>query len=162
MRLLVLLIGLATLNIFLGFIYQWFIVTNLGQGRQTDALYAAMVIPQLILTVFSGSLLNVLIPFLSTKQEGKFCKDAWSFFQITTLIFIIIGFLLFLTAKFWVPVTVPGFDANSKSSTISIIYVKLLGMVFTSMNLVLLAVNHARQRFIMVGSMFYLKLGLWY
>jgi putative peptidoglycan lipid II flippase len=59
MRLAILLSSLASGNILLGFIYQWYTVTTVGPGAETDALYAGMVVPQLVLAIIAGSLTNV-------------------------------------------------------------------------------------------------------
>lgn len=142
--------SLAFANILLGFIYQWYIVTTVGPGAETDALYAGMVIPQLILAIFSGSLAHVLVPLLSNQKGNQFCKDAWNFFQSTLVLYTGTACILVGTAKVWVPVIVPGFDVNTKSLTVSILRIQLIGMVFTGLTSVLWSVNHARRRFVWV------------
>ena len=73
--------ALAFINIFLTFLFQWFIVTTLGAGMETDALYAGMVVPQMLLAVVSGSLLHVLVPIFTREKDNNFRLITWSFFS---------------------------------------------------------------------------------
>ncbi len=150
MRIALTLGSLAGLNILLVFIYQWYVVTILGPGAETDALFAGMVVPQLVLAVVSSSLTHVLVPMLATSDETKLNQDAWSFLQGIGLLFGGIATVLFVTAGAWVPWTVPGFNISTKLLTISLTRIQLISMVFMALNGVLLSVNHARQRFIRV------------
>jgi len=150
MRLAILLGSLAGGNILVGFIYQWYTVTTVGPGAQTDALYAGMVVPQLVLSVVTGSLTNVLVPLLSNQTEDQFYHNAWSFFQGVGLLFGVIACVLFVAADIWVPWTVPGFDDNTTSLTLCLVRIQLVGMVFNALIMVQWSVNYARQRFIWV------------
>ena len=150
MRLAVLLGGLASGNILLVFIYQWYTVTTVGPGAETDALYAGMVVPQLILLIITGSLTHVLVPLLSTQRRDEVYQNAWVFLQSIGLLFSVITCTLFLTSRIWVPWTVPGFDADTKSLTLSLVRIQLVGIVFAALTAVLWSVNYARQRFIWV------------
>jgi putative peptidoglycan lipid II flippase len=150
MRLAVVLGSLASTNILLGFLYQWYVVTHLGPGAETDALYAGMVIPQLILAVLMGSLAHVLVPSLANQRGRQFCHDAWFFFQSVGLLFGGITCVLLVTAGFWVPWTVPGFNTHTTLLTVSLVQIQLVGTVFTALTMVLWSVNHARQRFVWV------------
>lgn len=150
MRLAVLLGGLASGNVLLGFIFQWYIVTTVGPGAETDALYAGMVVPQLVLAIIAGSLTHVLVPLLSNQRELGFYKDAWIYFQSIGLLFSAITCILFLTSGIWVPWTVPGFDADTKSLTLLLVRIQLVGVIFTALTAVLWSINYARQRFIWV------------
>ncbi len=141
---------LAGINILLTFIYQWYVVTTIGPGAETDALFAGMVVPQLVLAVVSGSLTHVLVPLLATEDVPSFQQDAWCFFQGIGLLFGGIATVLFVTAGTWVPLTVPGFNTSTKLLTISLTRIQLISMVFMALNAVLLSVNHARQKFVFV------------
>ncbi len=150
MRLAILLGSLAGGNILVGFIYQWYTVTTIGPGPQTDALYAGMVVPQLVLAVITGSLTQVLVPLLSNQEGKQLYRSAWNFFQGIGLLSGVIACILFLTAYIWVPWTVPGFDANTTSLTLSLVRIQLMGMFFNALMMVQWSVNYARQRFIWV------------
>ena len=50
---------LSAANIGVAFLFQWYVLTHLGPGIETDALFAGMTLPQLVLAVISGSLMHV-------------------------------------------------------------------------------------------------------
>lgn len=161
--------GLAGINVLLAFFYQWYILTMIGPGRQTDALFAGMVVPQLLLTVVTGSVTQVLVPLLAIEDTDDFQREAWSFFQGVGLIFGILAILFFVTAATWVPWTVPGFDSETRSLTISLVRIQLVGMVFMALNGVAWSAYHSRQRFVWaevspvlgtLGGLFFLIWGL--
>ena len=101
--------GIAALNVVFTFGFQWFVLTRLGPGVQSDALFAATMVPQLVLVVLSGSLTHVLVPLLSTTEDAFTHSDSWMFFQGAALIFGGAAIVLALAASLWVPLTVPGF-----------------------------------------------------
>jgi len=147
-RLAVILGGLAGVNILLAFFYQWYVLTVFGPGLKTDALFAGMVVPQLLLAVVTGSMTQVLVPLLAIEEEGRFQEDAWNFFQGIGLIFCLFALCLSATAATWVPWTVPGFNLETRLLTISLVRIQLVGMVFMALNAVVWSVYHARQKFI--------------
>lgn len=148
MRLSLILGGLAAGNILVSFMLQWYVVTRLGIGVSTDALYAGMAVPQFIIAVVAGSLTHVLVPLLAVKDEKEFQEDAWGFFLgilgLTTVVALILG----LGASVWVAWLVPGFSSEGKDLTASLVRIQLLGMVFTAALSVLWSVYHARRKFI--------------
>jgi putative peptidoglycan lipid II flippase len=147
-RLAVILGGLAGVNILLAFFYQWYVLTVFGPGLVTDALFAGMVVPQLLLAVVTGSMTQVLVPLLAVEEEGRFQEDGWGFFQGIGLIFFLFAVCLSVTAAIWVPWTVPGFNLETRLLTISLVRIQLVGMVFMALNAVVWSVYHARQKFI--------------
>jgi len=147
-RLAVILGGLAGVNILLAFFYQWYVLTVFGPGLKTDALFAGMVVPQLLLAVVTGSLTQVLVPLLTIEEESNFQKEGWNFFQGIGLIFGLIAVFFYVTAATWVPWTVPGFNLETKLLTISLVRIQLVGMVFMALNGVAWSAYHARQKFV--------------
>ncbi len=61
--------SLAGGNLLLGLLIQWYVVTRLGVGAATNALFAGMVVPQVVLAVVSGSLMHVLVPPLDSPHS---------------------------------------------------------------------------------------------
>lgn len=150
MRLGIVLAGLSGANVALVFAFQWYVVTTLGAGPRTDALFAGFVVPQFVLAILGGSLSHVLVPLLSSTTGERFQRDAWSFCQGIALVVSPAGLLMFFTTGFWVPWIFPGFDAQTTALTIDIVRIQLLGMLFTALATVLWAVHHARKEFVRV------------
>jgi putative peptidoglycan lipid II flippase len=141
---------LAAINIGIAFLYQWYVLVQLGPAMETDALFAGMTMPQLVLAVVSGSLMHVLVPLLAGEPASRFAHDAWGFFVLVGALFTGIAIVLYLFAPYWVPLTVPGFSEAGKGLTVHLTRIQLIGMVFTALSGVQAAVYHARQRFIWV------------
>ncbi len=158
---------LSAANIGFSFISQWYVLTQLGPGIETDALFAGMTIPQLALAIVSGSLMHVLVPLLSGKEENELRHDAWGFLVLVGGLFAFLAVVLYLTAPWWVPLTVPGFSETGLELTIMLTRIQLVGMVFSSINGVQWAAYHARQQFLwaeftpLLVSAFTLLLLIW-
>jgi putative peptidoglycan lipid II flippase len=141
---------LAGANILATLLFQWFVITQLGVGIETDALFAAMALPQLFLMVVSSSLTHVLVPILAVEEENTFRRNAWGFFLGISGIFTVLAVVLFATAASWVPWLVPGFSKAGQLLTVSLTRIQLVSMIFTASVSVLWSVYRAKQRFIWV------------
>lgn len=138
----------SSANIGITFLFQLYILAQLGPGVETDALFAGMTIPQLVLAVISGSLMHVLVPLLSGERDDSLRRDAWGFLVLIGGLFGILAALLYITAARWVPLTVPGFDKAGQVLTVELTRIQLIGMVFSAITAVQWATYHARQHFL--------------
>jgi putative peptidoglycan lipid II flippase len=138
---------LSAVNIGIAFLFQWYVITQLGSGIETDALFAGMTLPQLVLVVISGSLMHVLVPILAGEDEDSLRHDAWGSLVLIGSLFGLLASVLYATAPWWIPITVPGFSNAGKDLTVELTRIQLIGMVFTAMNGVQWAAYHARQQF---------------
>lgn len=139
---------LAAANIGIAFLFQWYVFTQLGAGLQTDALFAGMTLPQLVLVVISGSLMHVLVPLLAGEDEERLLHDAWGFLLLVGGLFGVLATILYTSAPWWIPMTIPGFSAEGQALTIETTRIQLIGMVFAAINGVQWAAYHARQQFV--------------
>ena len=158
---------LSAISIGLNFVFQWYVLTQHGPGVETDALFAGMTIPQLVLAVISGSVIHVLVPLLSGENEVCLRNDAWGFFFIIGSLFGLLAILFYMTAPWWVPFAVPGFTKYGRTLTVLLTRIQLIGMAFMAVNGVQWAVYHARQQFLwaeftpILSSAFSLLLLIW-
>ncbi len=143
---------ITTVNIVAVFVYQWYVLISLGAGSQSDALFASMVLPQLILNVISGSLSFVLVPMLATVADRDFDKLVASFLLAFGMVFAFVALVFFFTAHYWVPLTVPGFSIPLRANTVVLVQIQLIGMVFTGAGAVTTAAYQARHRFAFPAS----------
>ncbi|XYJ11577.1 lipid II flippase MurJ [Telluria sp. B2] len=154
-------------NIALAFLFQWYVITHLGPGIETDALFAGMSLPQLVLTVISGSLVHVLVPLLSGENDEQLRQDAWGFLILVGGLFTLLATIFYLTAQWWVPFMLPGFNDAAISLTIDLTRIQLIGMIFTALNGVQWSTYYARQKFIwaecapIIASVLTLLLLIW-
>jgi putative peptidoglycan lipid II flippase len=158
---------ISGLNVFLVFLFQWYLLVQLGPGIETDALFAGMTIPILVLSVVSGSLMHVLVPILTGANEERLRIESWSFFILVGSFFGGLATLFFVTAHLWIPILVPGFSDEAKDLTIELARIQLVGMVFSAINAVQWASYHARNIFLwpefapMLSSLFAFILLIW-
>ena len=139
--------ALAAGNLVVGLLLQWYVVTRLGIGVPTDALFAGMVVPQLVLTILGGSLVHVLVPLLSGEGEAGFREAAWGFVLAVTALFSVIAIVLFVTASFWIGLILPGFSSSARLLTVELTRIQLIGMIFTAAISVLWSACYARGQF---------------
>ena len=142
--------SIAGVNVILAFAFNWYTMTTLGPGPETDALYAGLVIPTMMLAIFIGSFDSVLVPLLASEKESTFSQQAWTFFQGVAFFYVGVAILLWFTAALWAPLTVPGFSENTKALVISLIQIHLISMVGNALFTVLVGINHARQKFLAI------------
>ena len=140
--------ALAGANLILVFLFQGFVLVKVGPGVETDALFAGMVLPQLVLAVISGSLMHVLVPYLAGEEENRVQQDTWGIFIVVGIAFGSLSAALYIFAPFWVPWIVPGFSPAGKTLTVALTRIQLIGVSFTALTGVLWAVYHARQQFL--------------
>ena len=140
--------ALAAANLFAALAIQWYVVTRLGVGIATDALFAGMAVPQLVLEVVSGSLMHVLVPLLATEDRDRFARTAWGLFLAIGALFSALAVALALSAPVWLRWLLPGFSPDALRLTISLTRIQLIGMLFTALLSVLWSTYHARSRFL--------------
>lgn len=139
---------LAATNLLLGFTIQWYVVTQLGVGVATDALYAGMAVPQLVLAVVGGSLVHVIVPLLANEDPEHFNRTAWGFFLGVTAVFAVFAIVLFVAAPAWVRWLLPGFTPDALDLTVRLTRIQLLSVVLTAGGAVLYSAQYARHRFL--------------
>jgi putative peptidoglycan lipid II flippase len=140
--------GLTGVNILVTSVIHGYVLIVVGPGIETDALFAGAAIPQLLLAVISGSLTQVLVPLLVAEDDDQFRHDAWSFFVVIGAVFTTLAVFLSWSSSFWIPLFFPGLSDAGKSLATELTRIQLIGMVFTGLTGVLMAVHYARQRFL--------------
>jgi putative peptidoglycan lipid II flippase len=139
---------MSAANIASNLLFQWLVLTMLGPGMFTDALFAGMTVPQLFTVIISSSLTHVLVPILAGENHEDQRRDAWTLFIYSITLFGLSAVLLIFTASWWVPLTVPGFTAEAKLMTIDLARISLIGLVFTGMSAVQAAIGFAQQKYL--------------
>lgn len=158
---------MSAANIASNLLFQWLVLTMLGPGMLTDALFAALTLPQLFTALVSSSLTHVLVPLLVVESREEQCRDAWTLFVYSTVLFAVVAIILIASAQWWMPLIVPGFTSEAKLITVELARIGLLGMLFTGMSAVQTAIGFARHQYIwadtapMLANVFAVLLLLW-
>ena len=142
----------AATNLLLGLLIQWYVVTRLGVGVATDALFAGMAVPQLGLAVVSVALMNVLVPLLAGSSEATQRDAAWSFLVAIAGGSALLVALFGVTAPIWISWLLPGFGSAARALTVELTRIQLLGFVFTASISVLWSFYYARHRFLVAEA----------
>lgn len=140
--------GIAAANLLAALVFQWVVLTTLGVGSSTDALFAGMLIPQLVLSIVSGALVQVLTPLFSGEREDILRETAWASFLLIGGVMGTLAIFLHLTAPFWIGWLLPGFRHRDLDLAVSLTRIQLPGMVFMSVIAAPLAGWNARRRFL--------------
>ncbi|CAK0772841.1 Virulence factor MviN [Gammaproteobacteria bacterium] len=148
MRQTILLGAFSITNIGISLLFQWYVFTQLGPGIETDALFAGMALPQFVLAMINGSLMHVLVPLLAGEKENLLRHDAWGFLFLIGSLFSLLATILYLTAPWWIPITLPGFSDEGLALTVKLTRIQLIGIVFSAINGVQWATYHACQKFL--------------
>lgn len=142
---------LVTLNLLFGVLVQGLVILLIGPGPETDALFASLTIPQLLLVLTSGPSARVLLPLFSrAPDEATVQGAAWTLLQVIVAVVATFAGALAAAAAFWVPLLFPGFDAATRALTITLTRLQLAGVVLTAAVTVLAAFHQSRGRFIRV------------
>lgn len=144
--------AISATGIVVNLAYQWYVLTRIGPGSHTDALFAGMMVPQLMLAIVAGSLNYVMVPLLATEDRRSRGRLAWTLFQGMALFWGLLAAVLILLAPWWVPLTVPGFDQPTTSLAVSLSQIQLIGLVFTGVSGVQAAAYQARHHFVLAEA----------
>src|SRR5229473_1794315 len=103
MRVAVSLGAISATAITIAFFNQWFIIVTLGPGRATDALFAGLAVPQL-----------VLAPLLSGESPEQARAEAQELFTAVGVVFATVALILLVFAPWWTPFLFPGFHGADR------------------------------------------------
>lgn len=135
-------------NMLFWFLFQGYVFSTGGPGADTDAFFASLALPQLIMLIANSSLMHVLVPFFASEKDDDVRRDAWSLLMLLGGAFGVLTAVLYVSAPWWVPIVVIGFSESAKTLTIDLTRIQLVGMMFAGLSSVLLSVCHARHRFL--------------
>ncbi|MBI4500122.1 MAG: hypothetical protein HY700_03075 [Gemmatimonadetes bacterium] len=150
-RLILALLVLTAGVLFLSFLAQWFILTRLGAGPATDALFAALVVPQFLTGVVALPLVRVLVPLFAAQGEQGAAASSWTLCIVVSVAFTGIAAVLWLVTPWLARLLAPGFSRESRELMASLLRVQLAGLPFIGVGAVLRAVQNARHRFVQVS-----------
>ena len=121
-------------------------LAKIGPSIHTDALFAGMAIPSIILAVIVGSLTNVLVPIFVHSLNAK--HTLWE--QIYLFFFGSLAIVLFLIATngYWLQYIFSGFDFNTLKLTSEIIVIQLAIIPLSIASSIITAFFNAQSKFI--------------
>lgn len=139
---------ISSANIGSMLLFQWLVLTRLGPGIESDALFAAMTVPQIFASVISASITQALAPLLAGEAAEDQRQDGWTLVFLCGLLFAAIALLLGLTAPLWTRWVFPGFGPEARALTTLFAQISAIGIVFTGLNAIQTAIAFAQHRFV--------------
>lgn len=139
---------IATSNLVVIFLFQWYLMARLGPGSETDAFFAGATLPQIFLNVLIGPMMHALVPMFAARHKESLVDDAWAVLLFLALFFTTLGLLLGASANIWIPLVFPGFDPGTHALIEKLTHIQLIGMVFSAVNCAQWALHHSQGRFI--------------
>ena len=140
------LVLLAAGNVLTSMAGQFVVLLLVGPGRDSDAYVAGQTLPSVMLAIVVSGLTRVLIPLV--QQSGNAARGfLW---QMAAVLFVPVALLsagLVASASLWVPILVPGFDAELIKLTVRLTQIQCTSMPFVALAAVLTAGYHAQLHF---------------
>ena len=140
--------ALAAIQLVVAFLGNWLVLFVLGVGRDTDALYAAIALPQVLALVFSNPVAAILLPKLGGLDEDERASLASAVMLAAMLIVIPTMTLLAWTAPSWTQIILPGFTGDSNALIVRLARIHLIGAIAQTGQNIAWASLLARQRIV--------------
>ncbi len=125
---------ISLISKFFGFFREVLVAKYFGATGQTDAFIVALIIPSLILGLFSGGFAALIIPFyLEKKAQSQEAARRFvnSVFMVWGTIFIVLSIFIFIFAPFCVRVIAYGFKGETFSLAITLTRYLIISGLFT-------------------------------
>lgn len=145
----------------LGAVRQAVFANRFGAGTEVDIYVAAFRVPDLvfnllILGTLGAAFIPVFVQYLARDREEAL-KIASTVFNLVLAAMSVLGVVGFLLAPYFVPLIVPGFDAESKDLTLTMTRIMMLSPLFFSLSSVATSILHSHKRFLLasIAPLFY-------
>jgi putative peptidoglycan lipid II flippase len=143
---------LAAFNVLLLIVWQWKVLTQLGPGRDMDALVAGMVLPNFATAVVGGSLVNVLLPMLSAAPVAERSRMRAELSATLLALFAGVAAVLALLAPLWVPLIAPGLMGQDRDAVVQLARIQLVGLALSGVLTVQSVARQAEGSFVRVEA----------
>jgi peptidoglycan biosynthesis protein MviN/MurJ (putative lipid II flippase) len=139
---------LSAAQIIFGFVTTAYVLFAVGPGPHTDALIAGQTLPVLLVSIIGVSIVNILVPLLSSLAPAELATVRWPILLWTFAVFALSAFAMGMLAPYWSPLIFPGFGEEAARLTVALVRIQLLGMIFAGINAVLTAFSRIAERFV--------------
>ncbi len=142
---------LVGINVCVSLIIQWYVLTHLGIGTESDAFFAAMIVPQIVGVFFTSALLHVLVPVLAASEVElgfDLRRELWGIILQVGAVSSLVAAALYFTSAYWMRWLAPGFSPAAYSLAVALTGIQLLSLPFAAADCVLRAACRARRSFL--------------
>jgi putative peptidoglycan lipid II flippase len=139
--------SLAAVDIAIGFGVQVMVLLRVGVGEQTDAYYAGQAPMLVLFAIFQLPLQRAVVSaFAATGVETRY--PALRLHAVVVLAMLLLAATLSLAGEFALHFVYPGLSAPATETALTVLRVQGAATAISAGNLVLLALNHVRGRFV--------------
>lgn len=146
---------LAGANVCVSLIIQWYVITHLGIGAESDAFFAAMIVPQIVVVFFSSALLHVLVPLLASGEMERgpdLRQELWGLLLQAGVVSALVAAAFYFTSAYWMRWLAPGFSPAAYALAVALTGIQLFGLPFAAADCVLRAACRARRSFVLAEA----------
>jgi len=128
------------------------IAHEFGISQALDLYFLSITIPNIIISIFTYAIPFAFLPLFFKIKETSGEKEAWlmgwNFFNLGSIIFLLIGLILFVFAGPIIELLHPNIDIDNLQSTKTLLRILSIGTVFGGIFSFLRAYFHSSKRFI--------------
>ncbi len=114
------LVGLAfitVVNLGVSFVFNWLLLRRLGASKESDAVFAAMIVPQAIVMVLATVTGKALAPHLASLPPEEQRGASWGMVQVAFPFFCLAAWVLEATSHRWVGIFFGAFSSATRETT---------------------------------------------
>lgn len=131
-----------------GFINNLVIAYFLGQGAETDAYFAAIIIPTLVIGIFIAALENSIIPtYIEISDDQSKRSFVGSLLVLSLLVLLGITILFIALRPIIIPYSTYGFDLNRQSLVLSLTLIVFWSIFFQGVSGIAISLLNANKKF---------------
>lgn len=141
-----------------GFFREVLVAKYFGATGQTDAFLVALIIPSLILGLFSNGFNTLIIPlYLEKKSQSEQLARRFvdSIFMVSVNLFLFLSILIFIFAPICVRIIAYGFKGETFSSAVTLTRYLLISGIFTVFTGFFTGLFQAEKQFFLPVSIFF-------
>ncbi|KPJ94254.1 MAG: hypothetical protein AMJ55_06700 [Gammaproteobacteria bacterium SG8_15] len=135
-------------NIALSILFYWKIVTEFGATAESDVFFFSMMIPNFIISLLGGVLVNVTVPVLINEGKGVEKEVITGMLLLIGLPVALLSILLAVTSSIWITWLGPGFSPAERDLVLSILPVQFLTGTVSVWVSIYTALYYAQNNFI--------------
>ncbi|MBL0058312.1 MAG: hypothetical protein IPP35_04215 [Elusimicrobia bacterium] len=108
---------ITMVNLGISFVFNWLLLRRLGASTESDAVFAALIVPQAIIMILATVTGKALAPHLASLSAEDQRGGAWEMAQIAFLFFCLAAWILEATSHHWVGVFFGAYSSVARAMT---------------------------------------------
>lgn len=111
----------AVVNLGISFVFNWLLLRKMGVSAETDAVFAALVVPQAVVMVLVAVAGKALTPHLASLGFEKQQDAAWGMAQGALIFFSLMAWAVAWTSPQWVSMFFSALAPSTRAGTVRLV-----------------------------------------